>query len=215
MDVQPIRASTRAPGKRALTRAQNRTVILDSARRIFAERGYAATTVRDIIRATPLASGTFYNYFTSKEEIFQAIRDESALELRPRLRAVRATATTLEEFVTASFRTYFAFVVEERAQFEQAPSNETLRVRVDTPEILAGFHELRDDILDAIARRVLPPVDVDFLMAAMIGIAFEVSEQMIKRDPPDADAAARFAAGLVLGGIGALAKRSSASRKAA
>ena len=215
MDVQPIRASARAPGKRALTRAQNRAVILDAAQRIFAERGYAATTVRDIIRATPLASGTFYNYFTSKEEIFQAIRDESALKLRPRLRAVRASARTLEDFVSATFHTYFAFVLEERAQFDQAPSNEALRVRVDTPEILAGFEELRDDIADAIARRILPPVDVDFLMAALVGIAFEVSEQMVKRETPDADAAARFATGLVLGGIGALAKRSSTSRKAA
>ena len=60
-------------GKREETKAQNRAVILDAARRVFAEMGFAAATVRDIIRATPLASGTFYNYFKSKEEVFQAI----------------------------------------------------------------------------------------------------------------------------------------------
>ena len=66
------------PGKREQTKIQNRQLILDAARQVFAELGYGATTVRDIIRATPLASGTFYNYFKSKEEVFQAIRDEVA-----------------------------------------------------------------------------------------------------------------------------------------
>ncbi|MBV9419256.1 MAG: helix-turn-helix transcriptional regulator, partial [Alphaproteobacteria bacterium] len=42
-------------GKREQTKVQNREVILDAARKVFAELGFGATTVRDIIRATPLA----------------------------------------------------------------------------------------------------------------------------------------------------------------
>lgn len=57
-------------GKREETKASNRQAIIDAARRVFAELGYGATTVRDIIRETELASGTFYNYFKSKEEVF-------------------------------------------------------------------------------------------------------------------------------------------------
>ena len=45
-------------GKREQTKAQNRELILEAARQVFAELGFGATTVRDIIRATPLASGT-------------------------------------------------------------------------------------------------------------------------------------------------------------
>ena len=55
--------------RRDLTKAQNRDTILAAARSVFAEMGFAAASVRDIIRATPLASGTFYNYFKSKEEV--------------------------------------------------------------------------------------------------------------------------------------------------
>ena len=55
----------RARGKREETKASNRQAIIDAARIVFAELGYGATTVRDIIRATELASGTFYNYFKS------------------------------------------------------------------------------------------------------------------------------------------------------
>src|SRR5580693_9353699 len=85
-------------GKREQTKVQNRQMILEAARDVFAELGFGATTVRDIIRATPLASGTFYNYFKSKEEVFQAIRDETALIIRPKLRDERMKARTIEEF---------------------------------------------------------------------------------------------------------------------
>src|SRR6516164_9080731 len=97
-------------GRRELTKAQNRQTILAAARQVFAEMGFGAATVRDIIRATPLASGTFYNYFKSKEEVYQAIRDEVALAIRPRLREERAKASTMEEFVLASFKTFFDFI---------------------------------------------------------------------------------------------------------
>src|SRR3954467_13471334 len=98
-------------GRRELTKAQNRETILEAARLVFAQLGFATATVRDIIRATPLASGTFYNYFKSKEQVYQALRDEEALVLRRRLRQVRTMATTAEEFIAESFRTFFWFEV--------------------------------------------------------------------------------------------------------
>ncbi len=45
---------------------------------MFAELGYDAAGVRDVIRRTDLASGTFYNYFPDKEAVFRAVIDESA-----------------------------------------------------------------------------------------------------------------------------------------
>src|ERR1700733_10010366 len=130
-------------GKREQTKLQNRQIILEAARQVFAELGYGATTVRDIIRATPLASGTFYNYFQSKEEVFQAIRDETALAIRPRLREARVKATTVEEFISATFRTFFEYVASSEANFQvmRRDAGHT-RVRMDTPEVIAGFDEL-------------------------------------------------------------------------
>jgi len=89
-------------GKRERTKTANREAILAAAREVFTKLGYGATTVRDIIRATDLASGTFYNYFKSKEEVFQAIQDENALRVRPRLRAERIRARSVEEFISGS-----------------------------------------------------------------------------------------------------------------
>ncbi|HEY1710459.1 MAG TPA: TetR/AcrR family transcriptional regulator [Rhizomicrobium sp.] len=193
-------------GKRERTKIQNRTLILDAARQVFAELGYGATTVRDIIRATPLASGTFYNYFKSKEEVYQAIRDDVALQIRPRLRDERIKARTVEEFISATFRTFFEFVADDHVNFRNIRHiADVTRVRMDTPEVIAGFEELREDIEKAIKDGVFPPVDADFLMAAIVGVAFEIAERMaLRSEPRDAPAAAAFATALFLGGIKAL-----------
>lgn len=192
-------------GKRERTKTANREAILVAARDVFSKLGYGATTVRDIIRATDLASGTFYNYFKSKEEVFQAIQDENALRVRPRLRAERIRARSVEEFISGSFRTFFDYIATDRQTFAVLRRNaDTMRVRMDTPEIVAGFDELRVDIVKAIADGIFPPVDADYLMAALVGVAFEVGEHMLSRDPVDTDAAARFATALFMGGFRAL-----------
>lgn len=207
MDAELTRPSPsrRPAGKREQTKVQNRHLILEAARRVFAELGYGATTVRDIIRATPLASGTFYNYFKSKEEVFQAIQDESALRIRPRLHEERAKAATIEEFISGTFLTFFEFVAEDQANFRALRrSTDALHVRMDTPEIIAGFEELRQDIVAATEKGLFPPVDADFLMAAMVGVAFEVAERMLRRSDHSPAEAAAFATALFMGGVHAL-----------
>ncbi|HTT98029.1 MAG TPA: TetR/AcrR family transcriptional regulator [Rhizomicrobium sp.] len=202
--INPIPAST-PQGKREQTKAQNRQMILEAARGVFADMGYGAATVRDIIRATPLASGTFYNYFKSKEEIYQAIRDEAALSIRPQLREERQKAATIEEFISATFRTFFEVVTRDEMNFRTIRhSADVSRMRVDTPEVIAGFDELREDIETAIAKGVFPPIDADYLMAAIVGVAFEIMEHILRRENRDPKAAAEFATALLLGGIRAL-----------
>ncbi len=61
---------------------QRRQELIDTAERLFLEKGYEQTTVADIVRAIEVAQGTFYYYFSSKEEILEAIieKDIAALE---------------------------------------------------------------------------------------------------------------------------------------
>src|ERR1700722_7910620 len=164
-----------ARGRREQTKVQNRQTILAAARKVFAEKGFGAATVRDIIRATPLASGTFYNYFKTKEEVYQAIRDEVALAIRPPLHEERAKAATVEEFLPRSFRTFFDFVARNRMDFRHLRAGSETGLRRDMPETIAGFEELRADLESAIARGLFAEVDADFLMAAIAGVSFELS----------------------------------------
>ena len=59
--------SLKTQNKRQINKANNISLIIDAGINVFLEKGISNTTVRDIIRKTSLASGTFYNYFKSKE----------------------------------------------------------------------------------------------------------------------------------------------------
>lgn len=199
-------AAEHEPGKRERTKAANRQAILDAARRVFAQLGYEATTVRDIIRGTELASGTFYNYFKSKEEIAEALQDDGARRFRPRLRAAVTQAEGLEDFVRGALRAYFAFVAEEREA--QALGMGDLAIgpsHADTPEMQAVFQEIREYIEGVVARGLAPQIDVEYFTAAAIGMAQEVGLRMITRSPHDIEGATQFCARLILSGVAGFA----------
>src|SRR5206468_676230 len=128
--------------------------------------------------------------------------DESALRIRPRLREERARAQSIEEFISGTFRTFFEYVASDQSNFHAIRRNtDTLRVRMDTPEIIAGFEELREDLEAAIAKGLFPPADADFLMAAIVGVAFELAERMLRRELVSTTQAADFATALFMGGV--------------
>jgi AcrR family transcriptional regulator len=172
---------------------------------VFAELGYDAAGVRDVIRRTDLASGTFYNYFPDKESVFRAVLDESAQEVRRRLRAVRASADTLEAFVGDAYRAWFEFLVEDRLMFELMQRNAgPIRALFGDPILGAGVEELLDDLHAAIKRGDIPPLDADYMAGAMAGAALELGVRMAERTPADVEGAATFATQLFLGGIARL-----------
>ncbi|MCB9765198.1 MAG: TetR/AcrR family transcriptional regulator [Alphaproteobacteria bacterium] len=61
------------PRARPMEPEDRRSQLLDSARQVFAEKGYHRASVADIIREAGVARGTFYNYFESKRAVFQAV----------------------------------------------------------------------------------------------------------------------------------------------
>jgi AcrR family transcriptional regulator len=65
----------RARGKRTLAR------VLDAGARVFADRGYHAARVDDIVKAAEVSHGTFYLYFSSKQDLFRAIAEDIASDM--------------------------------------------------------------------------------------------------------------------------------------
>jgi AcrR family transcriptional regulator len=194
-----------AGGRRERRKAENRAAILEAARAVFAELGYDAAGVRDIVRRTDLAAGTFYNYFPDKEAVFRAIVDESARELRVRLREVRTRARTLEAFVGDGYRVWFEFLAGDPLMFELMKRNAgPIRVLFGEPILGSGVDELLADLTDGIARGDIPQLDAGYMAGAMAGVALELGVRMAERDPPDVDGAAAFATELFVGGIARL-----------
>jgi AcrR family transcriptional regulator len=181
-------------GRRERTKAANRAALLAAARDAFGTLGYEAAAVRDIVRRTDLASGTFYNYFPDKDAIFRALVEEAGAEARHRVRAARTAARSLPEFVEAGYRAYFTFVVEDPAT--SAFLHRNVHLLGLTAELPLGAQELAEDL------RARGYDDVDYAAHAMVAVGVELGARMAERDPPDVDGATRFATSLFLSGLG-------------
>ena len=102
--------------------AERKQQLLDAAARLFAEQGYAATRVVDIVEAAGVAKGLFYWYFENKEALFR----ELATEIRRRLR--RQQAAAMDEDAPALVRILQATVASLVFMAENAPFFSLLEV---------------------------------------------------------------------------------------
>jgi AcrR family transcriptional regulator len=186
-------------GKREQTKAANRTAILEAAREVFGEMGFEAATVRDIIRRTGLSVGAFYNYYRSKEEVFDALADDGARRFRPILQAQSAQATDFESYLRAAVTAYFDFIAAEQDSWGQ--SADTMPHARNTPEMLAVFEEVRAAFAATMDRNLAAEVDLDYLAGSAIAVAREVGERMMARRPVDVARAADFVVRLIMGGV--------------
>jgi len=102
--------------------AERKQQLLDAAARLFAEQGYAATRVVDIVDAAGVAKGLFYWYFDNKEALFR----ELAAEIRRRLR--RQQAAAMQPDAPALVRLLQGTIASVRFMAENAPFFSLLEV---------------------------------------------------------------------------------------
>jgi AcrR family transcriptional regulator len=177
-----------------------------AARRVFATKGLGEATARDIVRETDLATGTFYNYFDSKEDAFRALLEELSTKARAAVRAQRThPGVTLEERIHDAYHAYFEIAVEDAELFAVFRRNAGV-IAMTREEALfeSGVADLFADLGDWAGAAELPNVDLAYLSTAMLGTGFQLAAHLMDRQPPDVDAAAHFCTRLFMGGIPAL-----------
>lgn len=194
-------------GRREERKAANRAKLLAAARKVFAEKGLGAATARDIVRETDLATGTFYNYFDSKEAVFTALIAELAEKARRRVRSQRREpGRTVEQRVEAAYRAYFELVIEERELFAVFRRNAgVVAAMADRDWFADGERDLLEDLVAWARAGEMPDVGLVLLAQAMFGAGVHVANHLIDERDPDIDAAARFCTRLFMGGVRALA----------
>lgn len=97
--------------------AESRQKLLVSAQRLFAEKGYKGTPVREINRSANLADGLLYHYFPGgKKEIFQVVLKENMRQILAALaeknRMEIYLAMPLQEVLEMAYRN-FAEVIDQ------------------------------------------------------------------------------------------------------
>ena len=207
-----LNSSQEVAGKREQNRRRNRHAILTAARLCFQEQGYENTTIRDLIQKTDLASGTFYNYFRSKQDIFAALLADFLSGLNEHLIRSRRSANTAEDFIHCAYLALYSATARDPLIYELAHSNDRALKELFGSDILELIMmSLEDDVRNAIEQKILPDIDLEYLCAAFFGVAYETSLMVARRvhqQPEHADEevnrATDFSTALFTGGLAKL-----------
>ena len=121
-----------------------RETIINVARNIFAKFGFRKTTVEEIAQAARKGKSSIYHYFSSKEDIFNAVVEKETSALHSALAEAVKTASTPEDKLKAYIRTrmdtignlanlysalrdeyldHFSFIEKIRSQFDHKEIN--------------------------------------------------------------------------------------------
>ncbi len=84
--------------------ASRRGQLLNAAARLFEQKGYTATTVRDIAAAVGILSGSIFHHFSSKEDILCCTMQEVTRFASARMRVAIFQASSAEDKLRACIR---------------------------------------------------------------------------------------------------------------
>jgi AcrR family transcriptional regulator len=109
----------------AQRRAATRRALLDTARSMFAEKGYHGTAAEEIVRRAGLTRGALYHHFEDKKDLFRAVVDEMEGEIDEEIEAAERAQSGLPEAVMAGYRAFIDAVLDpemRRTFFLEGPS---------------------------------------------------------------------------------------------
>jgi AcrR family transcriptional regulator len=76
VDNLPMPRAGTPEGRVERRKARTRTALLAAARALFAGQGMEQTTIAQIAERADVATGSFYNYFATKEQLLEALLEE-------------------------------------------------------------------------------------------------------------------------------------------
>lgn len=204
--------NTPARRRRAVSdeeKSARREQILASAKKVFADKGFHATTIGDIAKDAGLAYGSVYWYFDSKDELFQALIAAEEQSLRVQVASALDAVTTHAD-AEAPFRiavqATFEFFEANKAtvkllfrdanllndQFEQQLGGLYERY-IDEVEVFVAVGQKRGQLVAA------PPRMVAYTLAALVGqLAYR---RLLTDDGMTAAEVADFVVSLALDGL--------------
>lgn len=188
---------------------ERRSDILSAAKKVFARKGYHATTIADIAKAAKLSYGSIYWYFDSKDALFHALMEAEGQALRDHVTDA-LTNTPVRGSPVAPFRaavlTTFEFFESDRALVKLL-FRDSYSLGDKFEKHLFGIYEgfigdVEKIIEDAQQRGLIihaPPRMVAFAVAALVGQI--AHRRLVTDDGLPAPAVADFVVSLLLNGL--------------
>jgi len=124
---------------------ERRAAILDAAMKVFADRGYHASSIDEIAREAGVSKALIYEHFASKQALWASLLDTQAAEIFRRLAAGAATAQPGEVRLRSGVDAFLTFVEERRGAWRML-----FREAAD-PEVAAFLDRVRSQVAGVVA----------------------------------------------------------------
>jgi AcrR family transcriptional regulator len=141
------------PGLRERKKQRTRRHIADTARRLFAERGFEQVTVAEIAREAEVAQATVFNYFPTKEDLFYSRLEAFEEQLLGAIRERRPDQSVLTAFAEFLLGQDGVLAMQSPGGDDEATGRirTITRVIVDSPALLARERQVFDRYAKTIA----------------------------------------------------------------
>ncbi len=174
MSVNSHSSAAAEPRKRPRQRRSEETVarILDTAARIFDERGYRATTTNHVAEGAGVSIGSLYQYFPNKDALLTGLAERHLAEALPRMVELGEWLDRTEPGPDELARR----IVEESLRLNDQPLHQLLYDGPRTDEVnarLATFDEFAVEVLTRHYRRFGHPESVAEARARLTVIAVD------------------------------------------
>jgi AcrR family transcriptional regulator len=140
-------------GLRERKKQRTRQVIADTAKRLFAERGFEHVTVAEVAREAEVAQATVFNYFPTKEDLFYSRLEAFEEQLLAAIREREPGQSVLDAFAAFLLDQSGVLALRAPGGDEEATTRiRTLsRVIIESPALLARERQVFDDYARALA----------------------------------------------------------------
>jgi AcrR family transcriptional regulator len=136
-------------GLRERKKERTRQLIADTARRLFAERGFDAVPVAEIAREAEVSEATVFNYFPTKEDLFYGRLEAFEEELLAAIRDRQPGESVLSAFGRFVSTPRGLLAARDPGQVERLAV--ITGVIMDSPALLAREQQIYAKYIDALA----------------------------------------------------------------
>ncbi|NAS32708.1 TetR family transcriptional regulator [Flavobacteriaceae bacterium R38] len=189
--------------KNEIKKINNEKAILESAVRLFTTNGFSETSISNIVDGSGLARGTFYNYFNTKEAIWNKLVDTLILQINKTLVYERSQAKNAYDFIFNAFYEY-ATILTTSFYLDLIIKNQSkFRETVFSGSSLNSIYKsLEIDLINSDYFKGLSPSQYKMTSYAMIATAIELLIQAkIESETIDLEKLSVFFTNLFLGGV--------------
>jgi len=203
-----------APSRSRLPRAAREAQMLETARALFAERGYAAVTMDEVAAAVGVTKPLLYAYFGNKEGLYLAcMRPAAEALLETVVAAVGETATPMDA-LRSGIRAFFSFIDADRDAW-RVLFDETLPASGEVARAVAEHRERLEGLVTAALIGQIPPgrggsrarAEIAALSVALLGAAEALGRWWLRTGAIPAAEAAELLIATVEPGVRARAAR--------